>query len=61
MNNAGCLLIGLLVILAIIIAPVLFLWSVNTLFGLGIAFTLKNILASLAFLFSIGGVKTKFR
>jgi hypothetical protein len=46
-NKMQYLAIVLLVILIITLGPLLVLWSINTLFGLGIAYTFKNWVATL--------------
>lgn len=48
---SALVLLSLLVLLAV--TPLAFLWSVNSLFGLGIAYELKNVVAAWAFLFVI--------
>ena len=45
--NAEALLIILLALLLIVFGPFLMIWSINTLFGLTIPFTLKTWLAAL--------------
>lgn len=48
-----------LVLVAIVFGPLLFLWSLNTLFSLGIAYTFWTWLASLILLSFITAPKSK--
>ena len=41
------IILGLLAFALISIVPILIIWSLNTLFGLGIAYTIKTWLATL--------------
>lgn len=56
MNNVGPLIIVciLLLFLAIWLCPLLCIWCVNTLFNMGIEYTLLNWLAALVLLFLFG-------
>jgi len=47
--------IVVLIILLVIFMPVLAIWSLNTLFGLGIAYTFKTWLAALILSSIVGG------
>lgn len=49
------LLLILLIILVIVLGPLLIIWSLNTLFGLGIAYTLQTWVAALI----LGGVLSR--
>ena len=46
---------GVLIVAILIFGPLLFIWSLNTLFGLGIAYTFKTWLASLLVSGVVGG------
>lgn len=52
-------------IIGMIVFPLIFLWSINTLFPLYIEYTIMNWLAAFAFLFLIGvqtgGIKHELR
>lgn len=47
--------VGILILVVVLLAitPIVFLWSVNTLFGLSIPYTLHSFLAAWALLFVI--------
>ena len=42
------MIIGAIIVLAVIWGPLLIIWSLNTLFGLGIAYSIKTWFAALA-------------
>lgn len=46
----GILIMGAFIILLIDLMPIAFIWSVNTLFGTGIAYSLWNIVATMVLL-----------
>lgn len=49
-------LIGLMLVLVAVVGPLLTIWALNTLFGLGIAYTFKTWLATMILGFVIGGI-----
>lgn len=53
------ILLVALVIVAVVFGPLLFIWSLNTLFSLGIAYTFWNWLASLILISFIATPKSK--
>ena len=46
MKALAFILIGLVVIVSVAVTPILFIWSLNTLFNLGITYGVKTWLAS---------------
>ena len=61
MRIIGYTFLGLLTIALIILIPFGFIWSVNTLFNLSIAYTLKAWCASLILLILIGNAGTSIK
>lgn len=51
----GCAV--LLALAALLLSPLAFVWSVNVLFGLSIAYTFKTWLAALVFLLMVSGLR----
>ncbi len=59
MKIAGYTILGLLIIALMILIPFGFIWSINTLFSLSVAYTIKTWLASLLILILIGNTGNK--
>ena len=56
MSNQIVLLValGVLAVLVVVLGPMLVIWSLNVLFGLGIQYHFQNWLAALALMFLFG-------
>jgi len=61
MNKSSVALILIVVLIAIIVSPFMFIWSLNTLFGLTIAFGFYEWLAALLLVGTITGNGVKFK
>jgi hypothetical protein len=59
MKIVGYIILGLLIIALMILIPFGFIWSINTLFSLSVAYTIKTWLASLLILILIGNTGNK--
>ena len=61
MNVAAIMFIVAVAVLLLIFGPLLTIWSINTLFGLAIPFTLKTWVAALFLSGVVGGSKVNFK
>ena len=59
MDNFTAVAVGVLIVLLIWIGPIGLIWSFNTLFNVGIAYSFKNWLAALLMMFLLQGSTAK--